>query len=344
MQKHPYKIDIPVLIIFFCRDKQLKEVFEQVKKARPSRLYLYQDGPRKNRADDIIGIKRCRDIVEDIDWECEVYRLYQEKNYGCDPSEYIAQKWMFEKEEMGIVLEDDDVPSQSFFPFCKELLEKYKDDDRINMICGMNNTDISEHISSDYLFTKKGSIWGWASWKRVIDTWDETYSWLDDKDKLEFMKKDFYSNEEFEEYIKASKIHRASGKAHYESILAASLYLNSRLNIVPKYNMISNIGIAEESTHAVSDLKFLPRRTRKLLYKDVYEIKLPLKHPDKIARDIKFEKYMTPSKFQKKCDRIEGIIRRIIYGDFKGLYNSLKRKMSGTNIFRRKDLYKYEKN
>ena len=162
ISKYDYNVDIPVLLIFFCRDEQLKQVFDEVKKARPSKLYLYQDGARKDKPSDIVGIEKCRNIVSDenIDWNCEVHRFYQEKNIGCDPSEFIAQKWMFETEEMGIILEDDDVPSQSFFRFCKELLVKYQDNPQINMICGMNNNDVSKNINASYLFTKKGSIWG----------------------------------------------------------------------------------------------------------------------------------------------------------------------------------------
>lgn len=110
-------VDVPVLILFFNRPQQLSQVFEQVKKARPSRLFLYQDGARNER--DLPGIKACREIVSQIDWECEVERLYQEKNFGCDPSEYISQKWAFSKVDKCIVLEDDDVPAVSFFQFCK---------------------------------------------------------------------------------------------------------------------------------------------------------------------------------------------------------------------------------
>ena len=89
----PSLVDVPVLILFFNRPQQLSQVFEQVRKARPSKLFLYQDGPRGER--DLPGIKACREVVDQIDWECEVHRKYQEKNYGCDPSEYISQKWAF---------------------------------------------------------------------------------------------------------------------------------------------------------------------------------------------------------------------------------------------------------
>ena len=158
----PYKIDVPVLLVFFCRDRLFSQVFEAVREARPSRLYLYQDGPRPGNQDDVEGCEKCRKIAENIDWECKVYKLYQDKNMGCDPSGYIAQKWMFSTEEIGIVLEDDSIPSQSFFPYCKELLERYKEDTRINMICGMNNYDVHDQCESSYFFSRKGSIWGWA--------------------------------------------------------------------------------------------------------------------------------------------------------------------------------------
>lgn len=118
----PALVDVSVLILFFNRPKLLAQVFEQVKKARPARLFLYQDGPRGER--DMPGIEACRKVVADIDWECEVHHNYQEKNYGCDPSEYMAQKWAFSLSDKCIVLEDDDVPAVSFFGFCKELLDK----------------------------------------------------------------------------------------------------------------------------------------------------------------------------------------------------------------------------
>ena len=171
----PALVDVPVLILFFNRPQQLSQVFEQVKKARPSRLFLYQDGARNEH--DLPGIKACREIVSQIDWECEVERFYQEKNFGCDPSEYISQKWAFSKVDKCIVLEDDDVPSVSFFRFCKEMLDKYEHDTRISMIAGFNPEEISKDIPYDYFFATTFSIWGWASWKRVVDGTSSILFW-----------------------------------------------------------------------------------------------------------------------------------------------------------------------
>jgi hypothetical protein len=169
----------PVLIASIASTAFGWLVFEQVRNARPSKLFLYQDGPRSEH--DLPGIKACREVTDQIDWDCEVHRMYQEKNYGCDPSEYISQKWAFSMVDKCIVLEDDDVPSVSFFTFCKEMLDKYEQDPRITMIAGFNNEEITPGVPYDYFFASTFSIWGWASWKRVIDQWDEHYTFLEDK-------------------------------------------------------------------------------------------------------------------------------------------------------------------
>lgn len=307
------KIDIPVLLIFFNRPEKIKAVFEQVQIAKPTKLYLYQDGIRENKKEDQESVKACREVVSNIDWNCEVHRLYQSRNYGCDPSEFIAQKWMFSHEPMGIILEDDDVPAQGLFPFFKELLEKYKDDNRIAIICGMNNYDV-EDVKESYFFSKRGSIWGWASWRRFIDLWDGEYSWIDDPEKVEKIKEYCDEGLSFDTYYQGACRHRDSGREHYESIMFAAAAQNNMLNIVPKYNMICNIGIDKESTHSVANIKLVPRRNQKLMYKKVYDIEFPLIHPTEVKRNIHYDRKYIVSRAGKLWDLFEIAIRRIIWG------------------------------
>lgn len=307
------KIDIAVLLIFFARPEKIRQVFESVREARPSRLYLYQDGPRPGRQDDLENIKKCREYVSNIDWECEVHYKYQEQNYGCDPSEFIAQKWMFEKEEYGIILEDDDVPSQSFFPFCKEVLEKYKNDTRFGYVCGMNHLGkYGDLKDGSYFFSQSGSIWGWATWKHVVDAWDEHYTWLDDERTKTLVNQNF-SKAFNEVFVGASKRHRATGRAHYETILAGSIYLQNRLNIIPIVNMISNIGIGDNGTHAVNDIDLVPKGVRQILYMKTYELDFPLRHPKYVLED---------KEYTKRVERIMGIGHPMVrtYRNFESLY------------------------
>ena len=178
------KTDIAVLLLFFTRSDTFRQVFEAVRQARPSMLLLYQDGPRGPQ--DLPGIEACREIVSDahIDWECEVHRNYLDHNEGCDPSGFRSHRWAFSLAEKVIVLEDDVVPSQSFFPFCKEMLDKYEHDERVSMIAGFNIDELTKDCGNDsYFFTSAFSIWGWASWRRVAERWDPSYGFMWDPEK-----------------------------------------------------------------------------------------------------------------------------------------------------------------
>lgn len=324
-----YENDVAVLLIFFNRPSTFKKVFEQIKLARPSKLFLYQDGARNSN--DLEGVNKCREIAEDIDWKCEVYKFYQTDNVGCDPSEYISQKWAFSIVDKCIVLEDDDVPSQSFFPFCKELLDRYENDERINIICGMNNLESYENIDTDYFFSYTGSIWGWASWRRVIEQWTDTYPMLNNPFMLEKFKSANTGKHLIDNYIKTALRHQESGRAHYESILSYNMFTQNTINIVPKYNMILNVGqTAEGGTHSSSDLKFIPKGLRKIFTMKSYEIDFPLKHPDYVMEDVEYRKRLFRvmgwgHPFVKLYRRFESIFLVLIYGDRKEINKKIKK-------------------
>lgn len=318
------KIDVPVLIIFFNRPHMLERVFGQVRMAKPSKLFLYQDGARNGRDDDIENIEKCREIVSNIDWQCEVHRLYQTKNYGCDPSEYIAIRWFFDHIEQGIILEDDDVPNVSFFRYCKELLEKYAKDSRIATISGMNHLEKCNPNKADYFFAHASSIWGWATWRRFVDLWDTQYSFLESPEKIRIMKKNFVESRtmksdrvRFDLYIDKCREHQKSGKEFYETLVSSTRLLNNQMGIFPTENMISNIGNEGESTHGTSSLKLLPRATQKVFNIPRYEKTFPLKHPTVVkAWDqyiMKKEALMTASLFNYPFRWLECKMRNIIY-------------------------------
>lgn len=321
-------IDISVLLVFFARPEQFRQVFEQVKKARPSRLFLYQDGPRVGRTDDFENIRKCREIAEDIDWECEVHRLYQEENYGCDPSGYIAHTWAFSQTDKCIVLEDDVVPSVSFFSFCKELLDRYEQDQRVSMISGLNLEECSEEVPYDYFFTSCSSIWGWASWSRVVSKWDSSYSVLEDDFNSKQISGVIKQKKHMVNFMSMATSHAKSGKAHFESILLLNQYLNSGLTIVPKKNMINNVGVVAESTHFSGSVAMLPKGYRRVFTMPRYELNSELKHPKYVIEytDYKDRSYRIKAwghPVVKSYRLIETIFYRMINRDFKGVKNDV---------------------
>ena len=286
----PWQVDVPVLLIFFNRPGKTKLVFESIRKARPSTLFLYQDGPRLGNPSDEEMISRCREIVNSIDWSCTVYHLYQKSNFGCDPSGYISRKWAFSIVEKCIILEDDCVPSISFFGLCKELLDKYEDDRRIYRISGQNILGSYSPYYGDYFFTKGGSIWGWATWKRVIDEWDENYHFLEEPGIIDTIKYTYKkSGVPAKKFLKTCKKHKKTGVEYFESIFSSSRILGSGLTIVPSKNMISNIGLSDDAVHGKANIHLYPKRVQKVFGAELFEICSPIKHPKYILEDKKYE-------------------------------------------------------
>jgi len=327
--KQSAQIDVAVLLLFFNRPDNFGKVFAEVKKARPSKLFLYQDGPRHER--DLDGIRACRAIADDIDWECEVHRLYQEKNYGCDPSEYISQKWAFSMVDKCIVLEDDDVPSQSFFPFCKELLDRYENDSRVWMIAGFNSEEVTPGVQADYLFTSVFSIWGWASWRRVIDTWDENYTWLDDEEAVHAIEDLVRQRRMRTDFLPMCRDHRAAGKAFYETIFWSSMLLNNGLAIMPTRNLVNNIGVSADSTHFSASLDTIPRRLRRMFTMPRYELSFPLKHPRYVVENVAYKEqvYRTNAwghPFVKIGRSLEELYRNLQHGNFGLITKAIRRR------------------
>lgn len=284
----PWKIDLAVLCVFFVRPDTFSKVFAQVKKARPSKLFLYQDGPREGRPEDAEKIRMCREIAErNIDWDCQVYRNYQETNVGCDPSMYNAIVWMFSHVEKGMILEDDIVASPSFFPFAKELLDRYEHDSRIFTIAGMNHLGVYQDETADYFFSPRSAIWGWATWKRCIDLFDTEYSFMEDPHVMEQLGRQV---EAFDEKVKTCRWHKSTGKAYFETIIWNTKTTNHMLDIVPSKNLTCNIGVGANGTHGAGSMEVLPKGIRQVYYKKMYEYQFPLRHPKYVIADVTYTK------------------------------------------------------
>ena len=328
-----WKNDVSVLLIFFVRDEVFAKTFEAVRKARPRRLLLYQDGPREGRSDDLVGIQKCREIAENIDWECEVHKNYQKKNWGCDPATFYSHKWAFSIVDKCIILEDDFVVSESFFPFCKELLNRYENDTRINRICGANTLGILKDCPYDYFFSTSGVGGVWATWKRVADSWDESYEFLSDEYHIKNLR-DNEGKRSFNNYYNLAINHKLTGKPHWETIVTFSQILNSRFNIVVTKNMVDNIGVGENSTHTDIPFNQMPRRLKKLYNVPVYELDHEIVHPPYVVPNLSFIKQyqrllgVSQSFPMRIYSQFCSIFLRLIHGNYKSVQKGIKRRIN----------------
>ncbi len=328
--KHPAKVDIAVLMLFFTRADSFQQVFNEVRKARPSRLFLFQDGPRGAR--DEAGIAACRQIVSDenIDWECEVHRNYQDHNLGCMAAGYTSHQWAFSLADKCMVLEDDVVPSQSFFPFCKEMLDRYENDERISMISGFNVDEVTPDVPYDYFFTSAFSIWGWASWRRVVSQWDKHYTFLDDAFSMKQLDALIRQRGYRSSFIQMCQDHRDSGHTQFESVFWATMLFNSGMAIMPSKNMINNIGASADSSH-YSEFKTMPKRLKQLFTMKRYEVEFPLKHPRYVIEEVGYWKRMYKANgwdcpWVKIGRSLEELFLNLRYGNWSFIGHSIMRR------------------
>lgn len=325
------KNDIPLALIFFARPDLLEVTFEAVRNAKPTKIFLIQDGARITSSSDLQNIIKCREIVDGIDWDCEVHKNYSDENLGCGMRIFTGLNWAFEHVDRLLVIEDDCVPAPSLFPFCAELLEKYKNDDRIGMISGMNNLGVYEDCPNDYFFSTSGSIWGWATWKRVWDKVEYDLDFLQDKYAANIV---FQTDSKLKPMGKILSNTLQSGKklSSWSYQLGMNILLQNQLNIVPKHNMIHNIGMSEDGANSVSSLRFMPKGLRGLYYMKTYEYSFPLKHPKYVVNDLNFKKKLDRLMgdgypIVQFYRRVESLVYRMFGGDFKSIKKGLKRRI-----------------
>lgn len=262
--------EVPILLLGYNRPALFEKTLFRILQINPKNLYISLDGPRLTKLNDIENCQKVKDLVESIDLlGCKKHLKLNEFNLGCKDAPKSAIDWFFSEVEYGIILEDDCLPSLSFFPFCEEMLKKYLDDDRISHVCGSNfQYGILRGLSS-YYFSQHTHIWGWATWRRAWKDFDismklfETSSLFSKyKHKLPFaLMQDVYKG--------SSDI--------WDIQWYYTNYLHGRLTIVPNINLVQNLGFGDSSTHTFGKIYSY------IINSPNGELLFPLKHKKKIS-------------------------------------------------------------
>lgn len=258
MQKKNF--NVPILFIIFNRPDYAQVVFNEIKKIKPKKLYIAADGPRKCNENDLINCSKTREIINQINWECEVKTLIRQENLGCKISVSSAITWFFKNELSGIILEDDCLPEQSFFWFCEELLEKYKNNKKVMMISGTSHLFNKAKFKESYFFTNFFGIWGWATWRRAWDLYDINMGgWEDYKKNQKLL--NIYKDQSFTNFIESMCQNAYEGLVNTWDIQwFFSCLKNEGYSIMPKFNLISNIGVLGTHSDNQTNTQFLPTK------------------------------------------------------------------------------------
>lgn len=276
-----FKLTTPVAFIIFNRPDTTKEVFEQIRNAKPEKLYLISDAPRAGREDDIDRVAKTRQYVEThIDWDCEVHKNYAEANMGCRDRVSSGITWVLSQEERTIILEDDVVPAPKFFRFCQEMLDEYENNSRVMMVSGTNLLKNYE-MKTPYTFSCFSSIWGWATWRRAWEKYDVDIADWPELKKAGTMKK--VQNGLAYIFLKRNMESVYTKKKDTWDIQWDYCRHKYRgLGIVPRENLICNIGFdREDATHTTEG------STEDFSYGDM---KFPIEKKIPVKRDVEYDK------------------------------------------------------
>jgi len=244
-----------ILFIIFNRPYTTQQVFNAIKKARPSRLYIAADAPRSGNAADEAKCKATRVVTEQIDWPCEVKRLFRDENLGCGKAVSQAINWFFTHEPEGIILEDDCLPHPDFFPFATAMLERYRNDHRIISI---NGSSLGYHQTSNYSYTfsRFMNMWGWATWSdRAMQVDYQMNEWKTIRSKTWWVychTKQYIFDTEINWYrLWRDKFNKVATDPNFTWDWQWMYHQlkNKQLSIVPAVNLISNIGFDSDATH-----------------------------------------------------------------------------------------------
>jgi glycosyltransferase involved in cell wall biosynthesis len=275
-QKHPAQFKTPVVMTVYNRPDHTRQVLERIAMVRPEKLLVVADGAKDNDADRE-RVAAVRAQFEALSWDCELVKIYADHNMGPGDRGYTGYTEVFQRVERAIILEDDCLPEETFFRFCEELLEKYADDPLVTMISGFNYARTLP-IETSYMFSKYAASWGWATWRRVWQHYDHEMKFWNDEARQNLVgdpEELAYMTQAFDTAIQC-------GPQTWDTRWWAARTVYG-MGIVPKQNLISNIGYGKEATHA-HDESSIHNQTQ------TWAMDFPLVHPVGYTHSVDCEK------------------------------------------------------
>ena len=268
----------------FNRPGPTAQVFAEIARQQPRTLLVIADGPRTNHPEDAECCARARAIIDQVDWDCVVHRNYADTNLGLRLRISSGLNWAFGSVEEAIVLEDDCLPHPTFFRFCEELLERYRNNPRVMHISGDNFQFGRHQITTSYYFSRYPHIWGWASWRRAWAHYDvELMAWTETADRNRYLRSlDDSSERSFWGKCWDDVSQGVINTWDYQWAFAC--LAQEGLCVMPAQNLVSNIGFGGPATNTVSQQGLFDRMV-------TFPMRFPLSHPTRIERDARADSH-----------------------------------------------------
>ncbi|MBZ8180247.1 glycosyltransferase family 2 protein [Oscillatoria salina] len=299
-----WQLNTPVAMIIFNRPQTTEKVFEAIRQAKPPKLLVIADGPRADKPGEAEKCAATRAIIDRVDWDCEVLKNYSDLNLGCGKRPATGLDWVFDTVEEAIVLEDDCLPDPTFFRYCEELLDRYRYDERIMTICGLNIQFGRQRTDYSYYFSRYNHCWGWASWRRAWQHFDyELNLWPEIRDKNLLI--DILGD------ARAAKVWSHTFELTYtekrdwwDFQWTFANWVQGGLAILPAVNLISYIGYNEDATHTTEARSQYNNLTTEAM-------SFPLKHPPYVVRNLEADRFTENTYYDYQPNLLKKVNRKV---------------------------------
>jgi hypothetical protein len=296
----------PILFIVFNRPTVTKIVFEAIREAKPKKLYVFADAPRETKSGEIELNNEVKHIATNIDWECELFTNFSQRNLGCRYGPLTAINWFFENETEGIILEDDCLPDQSFFRFAGELLAYYREEEKVMVISGdyFHGNTLQNQYS--YYFSNYMHSWGWASWRRAWKKNDPDISLWPSLKSTDFLEKLGNGHKDFVKYWSKTfdKAITEKGGDYWDYQWLFSCWAAGGVTVLPAVNLVKNIGFGYDATHTFMIDKWI-------LEMPLQSISFPLNHPPSIQTNALADRWEDLNVYITKLPFYKRVINKV---------------------------------
>ena len=317
-------MNIAVLLLLYKRPETTVHVIDALKQVKPKTIYISINIPPNNSShEDFKNYKKILDLIKEINWKCDLKVKKRKKHLSSYNSYKNAIEWFFKNEKEGIILEDDTVPNKSFFIFCKNLLKKYRHNKKIAQICGTSFVNRKRIINTSYIFSNYSLGWGYATWRRSINDYDEKMkSWQKIKKTKSLLQ--IINDKGFEYYwTQIFDTQYKNVSKHWDERWLYSNWKNKKISIIPKKHLVKNIGMGAAATHTKTKHWYANLKTQ--------EIKYINKHPKKVSPNLEYDKWLNVNVFgtnflylRQKLIKSKIIQNKLIFGMLKMIYKIIK--------------------
>jgi hypothetical protein len=274
----------PVVLIIFNRPETTQLVFEQIRQVQPAQLFVIADGPRRDRAGEAEKCAATRAILDQVDWDCQVLTNYSDHNLGCKHRVASGLDWVFDQVETAIILEDDCLPDLTFFPFCAELLERYRHDTRIMAISGDHFAFDQAPANASYFFSQYWDVWGWATWRRAWQHYDVDLKHWETIKQQKLLSNVFADPQSLHYWTNTLQAVVDGQIDTWDYQWSLAIWLQHGLCIHAKTCLVANLGFGADSTHTADANTPWAKLS-------IQPLEWPLRHPEFVIPDVQGDRY-----------------------------------------------------